>query len=247
MSGEETSTGRNAVDDLHWYIGKYESSYGQSTIPGADQVRKVMSPAARLRAKQVATNAQAPLTRRRAAEMVQGLDQVRLHLGCGWNKLPGWINIDLVGGKTDLVWDLRRPLPFDRSSVDAVFLEHVFEHMAYSETLTVLGHLKTTLKPGGVLRVGVPDAGMYAKWYASDPESLRAERWGRATAMLALREVFQEHAHVAAYDAETLILVLEAGGFPGAEVTEAGTSVLLESAPDMPERWAETVYVEVRA
>ncbi|QSR32809.1 hypothetical protein CFI00_20370 [Nocardioides sp. S5] len=247
MTVEETSTERSAIDDLHWYINKYESSYGQSTLPGADQIRRVMSPAARLRAKQVATNAQARLMRRRASEMVHGLDQVRLHLGCGWNKLADWINVDLVGGKTDLVWDLRRPLPFAPRSVDVIFLEHVFEHMRYSETLTVLGHLRTTLKPGGVLRVGVPDAGMYAKWYATDPDSLRTTRWGRPTAMFALREVFQEHAHVAAYDAETLILVLEAGGFPGAEVTEPGTSLLLESVPDMPERWAETVYVEVRA
>lgn len=232
---------------LRWYINKYESSYGQSTIPGANQLRKVMSPAARLKAKQVATNAKSPITRKRASDLVHGSDVVRLHLGCGWNMLEGWINIDLVGGKTDLAWDLRKPLPFEAHSVDAVFLEHVFEHMSYSETLTVLGHIKAALKSGGVLRVGVPDAGMYARWYTSDPTSLRDERWGRPTAMLALREVFQEHAHIAAYDAETLILVLEAGGFPGAQETEAGTSRLLDTAPDMPERWAETVYVEVRA
>lgn len=246
MTDEDSPT-EDAVALLRWYINKYESAYGQSTLPGADQLRRVLSPASRLKAKQIATNAQAPFTRRRAAELVKGTDSVRLHLGCGWNLLDGWINIDLVGGKTDLVWDLRKPLPFDSGSADVVFLEHVFEHMTYSETLVVLGHIKKTLRPGGVLRVGVPDAGMYARWYASDPAALRVERWGRATAMLALREVFQEHAHVAAYDAETLILVLEAGGFAGAEVTEAGTSHLLEEAPDMRERWAETVYVEVRA
>lgn len=235
------------TDLLRWYINKYESSYGQSTLPGADQLRKVMSPATRLRAKQLATNVQAPLTRRRAAELARIAHPLRLHLGCGWNLLEGWINIDLVGGKTDLVWDLRKPLPFKHDSVDAVFLEHVFEHMTYSETLAVLGHIKATLRPGGVLRVGVPDAGLYARWYASDPAALRDARWGRPTAMLALREVFQEHAHIAAYDADTLILILEAGGFPGAEVTQAGTSRLLITAPDMPERWAETVYVEVQA
>ncbi len=166
------------IDLLRWYINKYESTYGQSTIPGVDQLRKVMSPAARLRAKQMATNVQAPLTRKRAAELVKQADMVRLHLGCGWNLLTGWINIDLVGGKTDLVWDLRKPLPFAPESVDAVFLEHVFEHMTYSETLTVLGHLKSSLKPGGVLRVGVPDAGMYATWYASDRRQASARRGG---------------------------------------------------------------------
>lgn len=245
MSDQTNDTPATSVDDLLWYISKYESAYGQSSIPGADQLRKVMSPAARLRAKQVATNALAPRTRRRAAELIAGVDSVKLHLGCGWNRLEGWVNIDLVGGKTDLVWDLRKPLPFSQASVDAVFLEHVFEHMTYSETLAVLAHIKQVLKPGGVLRVGVPDAGMYARWYASDAQGLKEVRWGRATAMLALREVFQEHAHVTAYDAETLILVLEAGGFPGAKVSEAGTSTLLAEAPDMPERWDETVYVEV--
>lgn len=246
MSDEPTQT-ETPVELLHWYIEKYESAYGQSTLPGADQLRRVMSPAARLRAKQVATNAQAPRARRQAAALVESLESVNLHLGCGWNRLDGWINIDLVGGKTDLAWDLRRPLPFARGSVDAVFLEHVFEHMTYSETLTVLGHVKRVLKPGGVLRVGVPDAGMYARWYSRDARGLQDFRWGRATAMLALREVFQEHAHVAAYDEETLLLVLEAGGFPGARATEAGHSDLLDAAPDMPERWEETVYVEVRA
>ena len=247
MSADNSSS-ENRADLLRWYIDKYESAYGQSTLPGADLLRKVMSPASRLRAKQVATNAQALRTRRLAARMVAGVDApVKLHLGCGWNALDGWVNIDLVGGKTDLVWDLRKELPFARGSVDAVFLEHVFEHMTYSETLTVLGHIKAVLKPGGVLRVGVPDAGMYARWYATDPAGLQNFRWGRATSMLALREVFQEHAHVAAFDAETLLLVLEAGGFPAARVTEAGTSHLLDQVPDMPERWEETVYAEVRA
>lgn len=245
MSAPE-ETARPALSHLHWYIDKYESAYGQSTIPGADHLRRVMSPAARLRAKQVATNAQSARARRRAKELAREGD-VRLHLGCGWNHLDGWINIDLVGGRTDLSWDLRKALPFAPSSVEAVFLEHVFEHMAYSETLTVLGHVKTVLRPGGVLRVGVPDAGMYARWYAEDADGLKNLRWGRPTAMMALREVFQEHAHVAAYDAETLILVLEAGGFPGAQVSQAGTSRLLDVAPDMPERWDETVYVEVLA
>ncbi len=244
---QDSGSSQSPVDLLRWYIGKYESAYGQSTLPGADQLRKMMSPATRLRAKQAATNAQAPRTRRLAARMVDGVTPVKLHLGCGWNSLDGWINIDLVGGKTDLVWDLRKELPFARGSVDAVFLEHVFEHMTYSETLTVLGHVRAVLKPGGVLRVGVPDAGMYARWYATDPTGLKDFRWGRATPMLALREVFQEHAHVAAFDAETLLLVLEAGGFAGAVVTEAGTSQLLDPVPDMPERWEETVYAEVRA
>lgn len=229
---------------LRWYIDKYESAYGQSTLPFADRLRRVMTPAARLRAKQIATRADARRARRTAAELAARPGPLKLHLGCGWNRLDGWVNIDLVGAKTDLVWDLRVPLPFADGSVDAVFAEHVFEHMTYGETLHVLAHVHRALKPGGALRVGVPDAGIYARQYVEDPSGIKDLRWGRATPMLALREVFQEHAHVAAYDEETLVLVLAEGGFPGARRTDPGTSRLLDPVPDLAERWAETVYVE---
>lgn len=243
---EETIDELSPGDALRWYIDKYESAYGQSTIPFADQLRRVMSPSVRLRAKVAATHAQARAARRRASELVARPGPLRLHLGCGWNYLDGWVNSDLVGGKLDVAWNLLRPLPFPDGSVDAAFLEHVFEHMTYEQTLRVLGHIHRVLKPGGVLRVGVPDAGMYARMYTGDPEGLRTLRWGRATPMLALREVFQEHAHIAAYDAETLLLVLAEGGFPGATVTPGGTSELLDEAPDMPDRIPETVYAEAR-
>ncbi len=230
---------------LRWYISKYESSYGQSTVPFADGLRRVLSPSARLRAKILATDAQSARARKIAAGLLASRTPLLLHLGCGWHYLPGWVNADLVGGKVDLAWNLLRPLPFPDRSVDAIFLEHVFEHMTYSQTLQVLGHCRRALKPGGVLRVGVPDAGMYAAMYSEDREGLRTFRWGRATAMLALREVFQEHAHVSAYDAETLLLILDEAGFPDAAITPAGTSHLLDKAPDFEDRWSETVYAEV--
>jgi hypothetical protein len=82
--------------------------------------------------------------------------------------------------------------------------------------------------------------------YSEQPSRLAELRWGRPTPMLALREVFQEHAHVSAYDAETLLLVLREGGFPGATVVPGGTSELLDDVPDLAERIPETVYAEVR-
>lgn len=231
---------------LRWYIAKYETAYGQSTVPFSDQLRRVMSPRARLRAKVLATDALSPMARRTAARFAARGEPLRLHLGCGWNRLDGWVNSDLVGGRGDFAWNLLRPLPFEDGSVDAIFLEHVFEHLRYSEVLVVLGHVRAALRPGGVLRVGVPDAGMYARRYAQDPDGLAAERWGRPTGLLVLREVFQEHAHVTAYDAQTLQLVLAEGGFPGSTVTAGGTSPLLGEAPDLAERIPETVYAEVR-
>jgi SAM-dependent methyltransferase len=216
---------------------------GTSTIPLADSLRPVLGPAMRLLAKQLATNAVAVQARKRAVAL-SSARPLRLHLGSGGNNLAGWVNVDLVGAHADVNWDLRRPLPFADGSADAVFLEHVLEHMTVVEGMTVLAHCRRVLAPGGVLRVGVPDAGMYADRYANHDPGLEALRPGRPTPMLALSEVFQEHGHVSAWDGETLVLVVTEAGFADATVTPGGSSTRLDPVPDSPSRIPESVYVE---
>jgi len=246
---EETEPGRppseaaaDGAPGLREYLDAHEASGGHSTIPFSDLARPFMSPAVRLRAKQVATAAAVPLSRRRARERAVDAP-MRLHLGSGGNNLPGWVNVDLVGAGADVAWDLRHPLPFPDGSAEAVFLEHVLEHMTVPEGMAVLGHCLRVLAPGGIVRVGVPDAGLYARSYASGDSTIEDLRPGRPTRMLALGEVFQEHGHVSAWDGETLALVVEAAGFASATVMPGGTS-RIEPAPDSPVRVAETVYVE---
>ena len=228
--------------DLQAYLDAQAAAGGHSTIPLSDLVRPFMSPAVRLRAKQVVTAVNAPLARRRATERASG-GRLRLHLGSGGNNLPGWVNIDLVGARADVAWDLRHPLPFPDASADAVFLEHVLEHMTVAEGMAVLRHCYRVLAPGGVVRVGVPDAGRYARSYAEGTGTIDELRPGRPTRMLALGEVFQEHGHVSAWDGETLALVVGAVGFESAEERAGGDS-RIDPAPDSPVRIPETVYVE---
>ncbi|MGA2837662.1 MAG: methyltransferase domain-containing protein [Acidimicrobiales bacterium] len=227
---------------LQEYLDAQAAAGGHSTIPFSDVLRPFMSPSVRLRAKQVATAVATPVSRRRAREHGLG-SPLRLHLGSGGNNIPGWVNIDLVGATADVAWDLRRPLPFPDRAASAVFLEHVLEHMTVAEGMAVLRHAFRVLAPGGVIRVGVPDAGLYARSYAGGDGTLDELRPGRPTRMLALGEVFQEHGHVSAWDGETLVLVVGEVGFVEAEVTPGGTS-RIEPAPDSPVRIPETVYVE---
>lgn len=86
---------------------------------------------------------------------------IRLNIGCGTDYKKGWVNIDNNSDnnieKLDLNWDLRNPLPFDDGSVDYVFNEHFFEHLTVEEGQTAMKDLMRVLKPGGVMRIAMPD------------------------------------------------------------------------------------------
>lgn len=97
---------------------------------------------------------------------------VRVHLGPGQNNyLDGWINVDanMFTARCDLWADLRNPLPFHDSSLDAVYSHHVIEHLP-----SLSRHLKEIhrcMKPGGMLRVGGPNGdSAIAKFLANDAD-----------------------------------------------------------------------------
>jgi predicted SAM-dependent methyltransferase len=230
---------------LAHYLDVRASESGNSSIPFSNALRPFMSAAVRLRAKQLATAAVSPYTRRQANSFERSTP-LRLHLGSGGNNLDGWVNIDLVGAHADLAWDLRRPLPLAHATAEAVFLEHVLEHMTVSDGVRMLHHFLEVLVPGGILRVGVPDAGLYATSYVHHDMVLDQLRPGRPTRMLALGEVFQEHGHVSAWDGETLCLAVGEAGYESANVMPGGTSEI-SPAPDSEVRIPETVYVEAVA
>ncbi len=101
------------------------------------------------------------------------------------------------------------------------------------------------LKPGGILRVGVPDAGQLIRSYAGDRGYLEELHPDRPTAMLAVQELFYWHRHCAMFDAETLCLFFQASGFPEPSQREFGDSDIGQ-APDTERRRRETLYVEAR-
>ncbi len=83
---------------------------------------------------------------------------LRLHLGCGPNALPGWVNIDRIaraeGVRTDI--DLTA-LPFPDASAVEILAEHVCEHFSFAEEALIWPEFARVLAPGGRLVVEVPD------------------------------------------------------------------------------------------
>jgi predicted SAM-dependent methyltransferase len=84
-----------------------------------------------------------------------------LNVGCGTDYKEGWVNIDNNSDnnieKLDLNWDLRKPLPFEENSVDFIFNEHFMEHLTVEEGQAALKDFMRVLKPGGILRIAMPD------------------------------------------------------------------------------------------
>ena len=74
---------------------------------------------------------------------------IRLHLGCGPKKWPGYLNID---SEMDL-----RELPFEDEAVDEIQAIHLFEHLPRAEVGDYLSEWSRILKPGGQLILEMPD------------------------------------------------------------------------------------------
>lgn len=81
---------------------------------------------------------------------------LKLNVGCGKVKYPGWVNID-IEPVADLVIDVRKGLPFNDDNIDFIYSEHVLEHFTFEEGEKVLREFYRCLKVGGVLRIAIPD------------------------------------------------------------------------------------------
>ena len=80
-----------------------------------------------------------------------------LNIGCGNIYSSEWNNVDFVKNKDVTYWDIRNGLPYQDSSMDAVYSSHLLEHLSPIEAKNLMGEINRVLKKGGVLRIVVPD------------------------------------------------------------------------------------------
>ncbi|MBW4483584.1 MAG: glycosyltransferase [Tildeniella torsiva UHER 1998/13D] len=89
-----------------------------------------------------------------------------LNLGCGNHFHPDWVNVDSQAVQANIiVHNIRTALPFPSDAFDAVYHSHVLEHLPRTEAKFFLQECLRVLRPGGVLRVVVPDLEQIAREY----------------------------------------------------------------------------------
>jgi predicted SAM-dependent methyltransferase len=134
---------------------------------------------------------------------------IRLHLGCGARNFgSGWVHID--GGEhphlhsRNVAW-----LPFADDAVDLIYASHLLAYFDRQEAADVLLEWRRVLKPGGVLRLAVPDFEVLARLYVEGlplPKIL-GPLYGRMS--MGPQLIY----HRTTYDFESLSQLLHASGF----------------------------------
>jgi predicted SAM-dependent methyltransferase len=90
---------------------------------------------------------------------------IKINLGCGWRDFgPDWIHID-GGDYPHLDSKDIFNLPYEDNSIDLIYASHVLEYFNRKEAKEVLTKWHSKLKPGGIIRLAVPDFKAMVKLY----------------------------------------------------------------------------------
>jgi predicted SAM-dependent methyltransferase len=93
-----------------------------------------------------------------------------LNIGCGHTYHPDWINLDLYRSEFVKYYDIRNKLPFVDNSVDTIYHSHVLEHLNKADGKKFIADCYRVLKPGGIIRVVIPDLEQICLEYLSNLE-----------------------------------------------------------------------------
>jgi predicted SAM-dependent methyltransferase len=180
----------------------------------------------------------------------------KLHLGCGWNLLPGWLNMDhLPRCREALYLDVRRPFFFHEETFDYIFSEHMIEHMSYHDGLNMLSECQRVLKKGGRVRISTPDLSFLVKLYCDHKSSLQREyiAWSNSTFLedppkdnevSVINNFMRSWGHTFIYDEATLRTAMTQSGFTNIikcdlQQSKDGELCNLENSTRIPLRFLE--------
>ena len=180
---------------------------------------------------------------------------LKIHLACGPNRVPGWVNIDGTPS-ADLRVDLRSRIPLPSGSAACIFTEHFIDHLQHPDSVgALLRECHRLLQPGGTMRIVVHDAELLMRAYVSkdtaffssviencalplDPATLPVE---------VINGVFRFNGfHKFIYDFDTLEQVLRRAGFSVVQRSSFRRSLMPECNLDLdlPDREPQSLYVD---
>lgn len=200
---------------------------------------------------------------------------MKLNLGCGLNVVDGWTNVDYaLGAKLTKLplfstinrklkvfsadWDSRIFLhdltcrfPWQDASVDYCYSSHTLEHLTRGQGVFLLQESHRVLRPGGVVRIVVPDLASVIREYHAG--TIRADQFLETLGVLygadkrGLKKFFApfyEFPHKCMYDTPTLVAVMREAGFLAEERRPFDSSIAGIEQIELADRTVDAVIVE---
>ncbi len=201
---------------------------------------------------------------------------IKLNLGCGAVRPEGWINTDsslnaniqkipLIGkiitrpfnkvvyeGGSMVYMNLNKRWKYADNTVDIVYASHLFEHLSSAAAKLFLSESYRSLKPGGVIRLVVPDLYKICKRYIDEYETgaikdptefimwaINMHREGQYGAKIGFikKLVFENqgypHQHKFMYDEKSLSIKIAEAGFTGLRSLVYGVSEYIPEIKDV--------------
>ena len=202
-----------------------------------------------------------------AAPGSAAVNELKLNIGCGTSGIAGWCNIDnsptVLLSRVPLgrqvfrtpAWprDVRRVnvlrgLPFPGESVSYIYSSHLLQGLAQEESRGLITECFRVLRPGGVLRVVVPDLERVIRDYLADQDTSASHNLMRRLSpkSSAIRDLLRKgRRYEQMFDARSLGRLLIEAGFGHPEVCGFRISRIPEiEALEAEQRRSESLYVE---
>ena len=172
-----------------------------------------------------------------------------LNVGCGPYPKHEFINLDYSWHPgIDICWDItRKPFPLASGSLEGIYTEHCLEHIGFESMKTNLREFYRLLKPGGMVRIVMPDGEIYLDIYQKRKQGsneLMPYEEGYITPMARINGIFRNHGHLFIYDFETMKRLMEEVGFKSIKKCSFRIGSDQRLLIDQEVRAVESLYVE---
>jgi predicted SAM-dependent methyltransferase len=101
-----------------------------------------------------------------------------LNIGCGYHyiKSQEWVNLDFSKtGDGVIAHNLLSGIPYAENTFDLVYHSHVLEHFTKDDGIKLIQECYRVLKPGGVLRIAIPNLESIVREYISVIDKLTTD------------------------------------------------------------------------
>lgn len=183
-----------------------------------------------------------------AIEYTNNVPEPKLQIGCGGNRLNGWLNTDIISKNPKVfLMDVVKKFPFENNTFNFIFSEHTLEHLSFEDSCNMLTECYRVLKPNGVIRIGVPHIDFLVKLY-QNPEKPLHKKFIKSHLEYAYKDIvdfygneqiispevfvvnsyYRNFGHQVIHNYGTLKQLLEKSNFSNVQQKEVGVSAYVE-------------------